>query len=246
MLAKSVKVAIAVAVLLVGIGSGVNAAFAIHRTYLQQDPAVHSRSTPFGFNAVSSAWVFYSPSQVSWDYDPTLDFGEVSGAIQEWESRLPRLDYQFTSGSGPWGAKLWFQPGTCPDDPVGVIGCWRVITYQDGGPRAAEYWFRAWIELVNPSDPAWTSQGRKDTLMHELGHFVGLHHQYSDDGDPITCSSVDSIMNIGSRSNGILKLVQTCVPGSHIPTTTDIGNAKVFWFAKNYDGSWNPDAHIKT
>jgi hypothetical protein len=215
--------------------------------YLQQDPNIHSKSPGLPFNAVNIWWAGYPPESTGtdWDHDGTIP--EAVEAVQAWEALVPELDFLLVPGEGPLAAKLFFR--IVDDCPLGTIACWWLINYFEDTDRGAAYWFRAWVDLKpNPSVP-WTAHGKRDAILHEIGHFVGLHHQF-DDGPGGSCSFIGSIMNLGSAALGaVIANGQGQCVSQHDPavphqlSAIDDDNTTIYWTSKGIDGIWKTNVN---
>ncbi len=103
----------------------------------------------------------------------------------------------------------------------GNFGCYIVDSFLDSPEHQASYVHKASIGVheivILESD-----QAIEDTLIHEMGHLMGLHEQYGDLESSVHCQELDTVMN---GPNGDLENCR----GVHKPTAWDINAVTEYW-----------------
>ena len=183
-----------------------------HYVYIQENPDDRMRfSQEYDYNGNFSSWA-RGPYHTDW-YDDGQFTASVTEAIRLWTTAVPELDFNRNSQS----ANLYFKKGMCAG--IFTLACfvpWYVLPDDE---RQADYLFAARISI--PAPQVMSAQGKIDTLLHEIGHWIGLDDQYYHTGAP--CSNVQSVMNASFLSNG-----QNCLD-IHAPTARDIEKVTEYW-----------------
>lgn len=168
-----------------------NSASANHYIYLQSDPQAQARydePRAYRANFTFHRWALGTDG-AHWIDESNLS-SYIEGVIQDWEEAVPELHF-IRETSSPHDLKFVIS------DCNGANGCYIVDSFLDEHSNQASYVHKATIgiheDVVYESDTA-----IKDTLRHELGHFIGLHERY-DDSDfgmrPIDpCPPEDTVM----------------------------------------------------
>jgi Ca2+-binding RTX toxin-like protein len=165
------------------------------------DPEV-TGSTVYDASAWPHKWgggAAGTPATVTYAFDASSDFtvGEqaiISGALALWSAES---GISFTEAASPTAAQLAFYRGGAPDDPGSQSGVYTNYTAPNGQFGAAtipatssvyvsfDTSVNYWSEL--DSFTAFGGYG-VDTVVHELGHVLGLFHTgpYNGAVDPLT------------------------------------------------------------
>ncbi len=204
-----------------------------HKIYLQDDPVLQEKTLyggndipkTFAANLTFHRWALGTDG-AHW-VDKTNNRGGLSNhinfAIQEWKKAVPELNFIRASDSI---GDLWFTV----DENCFSNGEYLIRSFLDNSDHQASYVHSATI-CVKPDILESSATAKKDTLMHEIGHLMGLDEQYIDDGtnlfdkngNPTTCHLYrDSVMN-GPDKNG-----ENCT-GVHKPTTWDRNAVSAYW-----------------
>ena len=191
-----------------------NDSLARHFTYMQENPADRSQfSVVYPFNAVSSWWSF-GPDDNNWVDDGSFT-QQVVAAVQSWENAVPQLSYVNDTTQG---YNIYFRQAQC-----GLFSdaCLTIIGTQPNSDRKADYLLHGQIRLTLAQSNL-TPLGIEDQLRHELGHWMGLDEQYTEDWSP-SCTELLSVMNDSFVSNG-----HDC-QGVHSPSSWDINVVTEYW-----------------
>jgi hypothetical protein len=191
--------------------------FADHFSYLQKDSTVRSKSPSPGFNAVAYPWFLNSPAARPTKWWREAAVTEADEGVQNWQNAWSVLNFQEVSSIAD--ADVEFRSAQCPGGKRACITEWLGTLVPNW---EAHYWAHEIIKI--DQGQTWSTQGKIDALTHEVGHWVGLHEQYNDDGDGTCTSNFLTIMNAASEPNG-----EACQPGVHAPQPWDIAAAQIYW-----------------
>ncbi len=186
-------------------------ASAVHTTYWQQDDYLRQTwGSVFEFNGSFSGWALTTyPSE--WDDDDTIT-RYINSAIAKWEAAVPQLDLAETHDGWYY---LWFETRECGPTAQGCIILVETDPLYD---RRADYMLWADIRLDTSSARAMSTTGKVDTLLHEIGHWMGLDDAYVDGlGGTTRCSTIHSVMNKGGARG------ENC-SGAHAPKFSGLQN----------------------
>jgi hypothetical protein len=195
--------------------------------FLQQDPAWRNKKPPssYFFNGVN-LWWSWNVYTTTWDAEPALLQAATDAINNGWKLAVPELRFQY--GNDQYPLRLFIRNATCPIQAH--IACLPDAYYLWGGgdlwpDPGAWYWYSAKLH-VNLAIPGWTPQGMTDAIMHEVGHWIGLHEQYI--YPQIGCNNDNangglSVMNAADNTTGNCR-------GIHFPTSQwDIPRTRQYW-----------------
>lgn len=147
--------------------------------------------------------------------------------MSRWQQAVPELQFvRALPGEFP---DLFFERGQCPG---GTRGCFTTDLVFSDTTRQARYWCCTSIR-INLDLFSWSPLGRLHGLMHEMGHWAGLHEQYADTisgpgGELCSFLRGPTVMNAGN-SNG-----ENCQdPAVDRPTQFDVQQATRYWSGDN-------------
>jgi hypothetical protein len=192
-----------------------------HHVFYQTDPSYRAKMPSPGFNAVAQPWWnFYGPTF----YWSDASVPEADTAVSNWFTAWNKLT--FTKVTSPTQADLTIYNLPCPGGKRGCVFSWIGPLFN---PPEAYYWWPGELR-IDLSNWTWSTQGKIDALNHEVGHWIGLHEQYDDDGGGLCGAVAPTVMNGGSGPFG-----ENC-QNVHLPTQDDISRAQRYWLGDNLTG----------
>ncbi|GBF76491.1 hypothetical protein PA598K_04965 [Paenibacillus sp. 598K] len=142
----------------------------------------------------------------------------VTNAVNNWNSEVPEVRISGT------GNDLIFDYSDSVCSP-GSGGCHSITSVYNDPTRNANFTLSSSITITS------NSSNRTRTAAHEIGHYLGLHERYRDDGSAGSlCNSENTIMNGGNCDSNTG------------PTTLDVSRMDNFMgngYASNFTSSVN-------
>lgn len=176
------KLSFAVSLLLVQLFLYSSVASAHHFIWVAHDSRF--QTSDFAGNETYLNWWMINGAVTVTTSDSTISTN-VTSAINNWNTAIPEVRI---SGSGS-DLSFVYSDSNCL---AGSGGCYDIIQVYNDTTRGANYVMKARITITSDSP------SRTRTAAHEIGHYIGLHEQYRDDGSTGTfCNSVSTIMNGG-------------------------------------------------
>lgn len=166
-------------------------AFANHKLYLGED-----QNFQFGSWSGTENWVFYwwsaSWSSMWWWAESDLD-ADSQTAANNWQNATGLSFYKVSTRDAADVAII-------ADNSLDAFGITELKAITTDATRNGNYSYKALVTIKN--DGTTPQGGWQATITHELGHFMGLHERYRDDGGSGSfCNSESTIMNSGSCTN---------------------------------------------
>lgn len=195
------------------------------------DPEKQYSNTPFPehwvfykeyFNAMSTdsrSWTWYVPNNGTlramfmgvkdrW-YVPT-DVGAPAEASSQAAADLVVTDDVCGTGDG--------------------IGCFAITQWGTNYGLDIHWWYKAYIKIdISSGNYAWTDEGKRKTLVHELGHVWGLGEQYTASG---TCNSNSYSIMDASKKDSQNRLIPC---DTEYPQTNDQNRLSWYYLGGEYN-----------
>ncbi|MCA0753720.1 hypothetical protein KP806_01560 [Paenibacillus sp. N4] len=129
---------------------------------------------------------------IDFDYSPTSTIGsEIWNAMRAWRDAVPIINLQDWDTYGDLAVVQLPQNEYNLKCPVNSVGCYQVTEktkVSDHGP-----WYVTYGTIYLPDTRVGDDAFK--TLLHEIGHAIGLHEQYIDSGSFGCNSSIISVMD---------------------------------------------------
>lgn len=154
-------------------------ASAHHFIWIVHDSAKQNSS--FAGSESYANWWMINGAVSTYTADSTISTN-VTTAVNNWNSSVPQVRI---AGSGSDLTFAYSNSGCL----FGSSGCYGVVSVYNDTVRGANFVTKGSITITN------SSTNRTNTAAHEIGHFIGLHEQYRDDGSGTACNTVSSVMD---------------------------------------------------
>lgn len=151
-----------------------------------------------GYPGVTQLTYSFPTAGSVWSQDPVTGYDVPSSGYEPWDRRYGTLDFfQKSAAAGAlqsWAAVANLQLTEVPDDAASAGDIRFAFTTEDPGtdayaylPGATSYGADIWLNARDPTNdlPYLGSYGYS-TLVHEIGHALGLKHPFEDGDTGVT------------------------------------------------------------
>ncbi|CAM4428781.1 hypothetical protein L1N85_26880 [Paenibacillus alkaliterrae] len=132
-----------------------------------------------------ASWWMINGAVTTYKSNSTTISSNVTTAVNNWNAQIPQVRITGT------GSDLVFDysDSVCA---VGSGGCHSIASVYNDTTRKANFTLSSNITITS------SSSNKTRTAAHEIGHYLGLHERYRDDGSTgDLCNSENTIMNGG-------------------------------------------------
>lgn len=161
----------------------VPAASAHHHIWLVHDSA--KQLSAYSGDETRASWWMINGVVTTYRSNSSTISSNVTTAVNNWNAQIPQVKI---AGSG-YDLVFDYSDSVCS---AGSGGCHAVAAVYIDPIRKANFTTKSSITITS------NSSNRTRTAAHEIGHYIGLHERYRDDGSTGTfCSSENTVMNGG-------------------------------------------------
>jgi hypothetical protein len=169
---------------------GTQQAAANHFEYLLQDSAMRNWTDTTGKDNWINYWWQQTLASTFWWAETALDV-KAGDAVSKWASQMPNQKWTKVTDVARADVKFRESSTACGSN---VRGCVFIDTIYNDTTRNA-YYVKSWTVYQN------SSLATNLTLVHELGHVIGLHERYIDDGSQPKGTCNNSEVTIMDRTD---------------------------------------------
>lgn len=161
-----------------------------HFEYLVQDLAMKNHLDANGKTSWINYWWQQTLASTYWWAETALDV-KAGEAVNKWASQMPNQKWTKVAEAAQADVKFRESATACPPSSR---GCVKLETFYNDTTRSA-YYAKSWTVYQN------SSLATALTLTHEVGHVIGLHERYIDDGSQEKGTCNDNEVTVMDRSD---------------------------------------------